>query len=178
MTATLETGWSQNPDPQPGETEPPRQNSRIPRFSDGNDDTGGGAIFYEDDATSPCTGAPNWIGCNPNTPGSKGGYEIHVRQLPSPSAPTWMWFQRDATCADVRDDSYATSVCFSVRRVVVHEAIHNALTRLHDTQGGSLVAGHGDAPGHADEEREPRLLEHRHLPSVRPRRRAARVRRP
>lgn len=137
VTNTLENGWSQNPDPQPGDPEPPRQNSRIPKFSDGNDNTGGGTIFYEDRATSPCTGSLDWIGCNPNTPGSKNGYEIHVRQLPSQSAPTWMWFHRDDTCADIRDDGYATSVCFSVRRVVVHEAIHNALTRSHDAQGGT-----------------------------------------
>src|SRR5918993_1245917 len=136
VTATLETGWSQNPDAQPGATEPPRQNSRLPRFSDGNDNTGGGTIFYVADGTSPCTGDPTWIGCNPNTPGSKGGYEIHVRLLPSQSAPSWMWYHRDDTCSDVRDDGYSTSVCFSVRRVVVHEAIHNALTRSHDSQGG------------------------------------------
>jgi hypothetical protein len=136
VTATLEVGWSRNPDPQPGETEPPRQNSRIPRFSDGNDATGGGTIFYVNDGTSPCTGDTTWIGCNPNTPGSRNGYEIHVRLLPSQSAPTWMWFHRDDTCADVRDDGYSTSVCFSVRRVVVHEALHNTLTRNHDSQGG------------------------------------------
>jgi hypothetical protein len=136
VAATLENGWSQNPDPQPGEPEPPRQNSRIPRFSDGNDDTGGGTIFYVDDATSPCTGSLNWIACNPNTPGSKGGYEIHVRQLPSQSASNWMWFQRDDTCADVRNDGYSPGLCYSVRRVVVHEAVHNALTRLHDDRNG------------------------------------------
>jgi hypothetical protein len=138
VTATLENGWSQNPDPQPGEKEPPRQNSRIPRFNDGNDDTGGGAIFYEDEGTSPCTGALNWIACNPNTPGSKGGYEIHVRQLPAQSAPNWMWFQRDDTCADVRSDGYSPGLCYSIRRVVVHEAIHNALTRLHDDKNGGM----------------------------------------
>ena len=136
VTATLETGWSQNPDPQPGEPEPPRQNSRIPRFDDGNDGKGGGTIFYVDDSTSPCTGDPDWIGCNPNTPGSKGGYELHFRDLPSQSAPSWLWFHRDDTCADVRNDGWASSVCFSVRRVAVHEALHNALTRSHDAQGG------------------------------------------
>ena len=65
-----------------------------------------------------------------------------------------MWFQRDATCNDVRNDAYDTSVCFSIRRVATHEMEHNTLTRHHDDQG-EPTRGHRHEPGHADEERQP-----------------------
>jgi hypothetical protein len=107
-------------------------NSRIPRLSSG----GGGTVYYQDRPTSPCTGDPGWIGCNPSTPGDRTGWAVYVRELPSDSQPTWMWFHRDATCNDVRDDRYDTSVCFSIKRVVTHEMEHNTLTRSHDAQGG------------------------------------------
>jgi hypothetical protein len=129
VTSTLQSGW----DSRPSDQTLPQNNARIPRFVAGD----GGTIYYVNDNTSPCTGSTIWIACNPNTPGSKTGYEIHIRVLPSSGAPTWMWYHRDDTCSDVRDDGYATSVCFSVRRAVTHEMEHNTLTRSHDEQGGA-----------------------------------------
>jgi hypothetical protein len=105
--------------------------SRIPRLAAG----GGGTVYYEDQAGSPCTGDTSWIGCNPNTPNDRTGYAVYLRQLPSASAPTWLWFQRDGTCADVRDDGWPSTVCFSIARVATHEMEHNTLTRSHDPQG-------------------------------------------
>jgi hypothetical protein len=116
---------------QNGWDDPAGNNSRIPRLASG----GGGTVYYQDRNASPCTGDTAWIGCNPNTPGDRTGFAVYVRELPSDSRPTWMWYQRDATCADVRDDGYATSVCFSIKRVVTHEMEHNTLTRSHDDQG-------------------------------------------
>lgn len=64
-----------------------------------------------------------------------------MRSLPSISAPTWLWYQRDNTCSDVYDgdpkpdDGFRTSVCFSVQRVVAHEATHLTLLRPHYEDG-------------------------------------------
>ena len=123
VTNAWQNGWD----------DPDGNNSRIPKLSSG----GGGTVYYQDRSGSPCTGDTNWIGCNPSTPGDRTGWAVYVRALPSDSAPSWMWFHRDATCADVRDDKYDTSVCFSIKRVVTHEMEHNTLTRSHDPQGGS-----------------------------------------
>jgi hypothetical protein len=107
-------------------------NSGVPRYGNGGDNSGGGSIIYTTSGTSPCTGDPSWIGCNPA--GGKVDFSIYIRSFPSSSAPTWLWWDRDSTCNDVRPgDGYATSVCFSVRRVLAHESTHNTLTRLHNT---------------------------------------------
>ena len=113
-----ENGWSDTAD----------NNTRIPRLAGG----AGGTVYYQDRNGSPCTGDPGWIGCNPNTPGDRTGYAVYLRELPSDGQPAWMWFQRDATCNDVRADTYDTSVCFSIKRVATHEMEHNTLTRSHD----------------------------------------------
>lgn len=105
--------------------------SRIPRLASG----GGGTVYYEDQGGSPCTGDTTWIGCNPNTPNDRTGYAVYLRQLPSDTAPSWLWFQRDGTCADVRDDGWSSTTCFSITRVATHEMEHNTLTRSHDGQG-------------------------------------------
>jgi hypothetical protein len=133
-------GWAQTAVSnawQNGWDDPAGNNSRAPRLSSG----GGGTVYYQDRSASPCTGDTSWIGCNPNTPGDRTGYAVYLRELPSDSAPSWLWFQRDATCNDVRDDGYGTSVCFSIKRVATHEMEHNTLTRSHDGQGG---VGSGD----------------------------------
>jgi hypothetical protein len=90
---------------------------------------------YTSAATSPCTGSTIWLGCNPA--GGTRSFQIYVRSVPSASAPTWLWFQRDGTCTDVydgnpnADDHFPTSVCFSVLRVIGHEATHATLLRPH-----------------------------------------------
>jgi hypothetical protein len=125
----LETAWS----------DPAANNSNVPRFDDGNDASGGGTIVYTSQASSPCTGSTIWIGCNPA--GGTRSFAIYVRAFPSPSAPTWLWYQRDNTCSDLYDgspnpnDGYPTSVCFSVLRVVAHESTHVTLLRPHYDAG-------------------------------------------
>lgn len=121
VTTAWQAGWD----------DPAGNNSRIPRLAVG----GGGTVYYEDRNGSPCTGDTSWIGCNPNTPGDTTGFAVYLRQLPSSSQPTWLWHERDGTCADVRDDGWSTSVCFSIKRVATHEMEHNTLTRSHDGQG-------------------------------------------
>jgi hypothetical protein len=107
-------------------------NSDVPQYGNGGDNNGGGTIFYTSQGTSPCTGGPDWLGCNPAA--GRTDFSIYVRAVPSASKPTWLWWDRDATCADVYpNDGFRTSVCFSVRRVVAHESTHNTLTRLHNT---------------------------------------------
>jgi len=114
-------------------------NSNVPRFDDGNDSSGGGTIVYTSQASSPCTGSTIWIGCNPA--GGTRSFAIYVRSFPSPSAPTWLWYHRDNTCADLYDgspnpnDGYPTSVCFSILRVVAHESTHVTLLRAHYDAG-------------------------------------------
>jgi hypothetical protein len=114
-------------------------NSNVPRFSNGSDNAGGGSIVYTSQGTSPCTGSTVWIACNPA--GGTRLFTIYVRSIPSASAPTWLWFQRDATCVDVRDgdplpdDHFDTSACFSVLRAVAHEATHLTVTRQHYDDG-------------------------------------------
>jgi hypothetical protein len=114
-------------------------NSNVPRFSNGNDNVGGGAIVYTSAAASPCTGSTIWLACNPAS--GVRAFFIYVRSIPSTSAPTWLWFQRDATCTDVRDgnpladDGFDTSVCFSIQRATAHEGTHLPLTRLHNDAG-------------------------------------------
>jgi hypothetical protein len=121
VTNAWQNGWD----------DPAGNNARIPRLSAG----GGGTVYYQDRNGSPCTGDPNWIGCNPDTPGDRTGFAVYLRQLPSDGQPTWLWQQRDGTCRDVRDDGYSTGVCFSIVRVATHEMEHNTLTRSHDDQG-------------------------------------------
>jgi len=116
---------------QDGWADPAGDNSRIPRLATG----GGGTVYYVDRSGSPCTGDTSWIGCNPNTPNDRTGWSIYIRQLPADTAPAWLWFQRDGTCSDVRDDGYASTACFSIARVATHEMEHNTLTRSHDDQG-------------------------------------------
>jgi hypothetical protein len=109
-------------------------NSNVPRFDNGGDNSGGGAIVYTPAASSPCTGSTTWLGCNPA--GGIRGFTIYVRQVPSASAPTWLWYHRDSTCQDVYPgDGFATSVCFSVLRVTAHEATHLTLLRPHYDTG-------------------------------------------
>jgi hypothetical protein len=123
IDAELDTNWR----------DPATNNSNVPRFSNGSDNAGGGAIVYTSQGTSPCTGSTVWIACNPA--GGTRTFSIYVRSIPSVSAPTWLWFQRDATCADVRNDPYDTSACFSVLRAVAHELTHLTLTRQHYDAG-------------------------------------------
>jgi hypothetical protein len=122
VTNAWQNGWD----------DPAGNTSRIPRLDAG----GGGTVYYQDRNGSPCTGDTGWIGCNPDTPGDRTGFAIYLRLLPSDSQPTWLWQQRDGTCRDVRDDGYATGVCFSITRVATHEMEHNTLTRSHEDQGG------------------------------------------
>jgi hypothetical protein len=109
-------------------------NARVPGYhlTSGS----GGQVEFRSDSTSPCTGDPTWIACNPPTKDDRTAWKIRVRKLPSSSAPTWMWQEKDDTCADDPDDNYNTTVCFSMHRVIVHESEHNTLTRNHDSQGG------------------------------------------
>jgi hypothetical protein len=129
IESELDTSWR----------DPVANNSDVPRFDNGADNAGGGSIIYTSSATSPCTGSPVWIACNPA--GGIRGFSIYVRSLPSVSATTWLWFQRDNTCTDVydgdpkADDGFRTSVCFSVQRVVAHEATHLTLLRTHYDEG-------------------------------------------
>jgi len=129
IEAELDTNW-QNPT---------SNNSDVPRFDNGGDNSGGGTIIYTSQGTSPCTGSPTWIACNPA--GGTRSFSLYVRSLPSASAPTWLWYHRDNTCADLydgdpfADDKFATSVCFSVMRVVAHESTHVTLLRPHYDAG-------------------------------------------
>ena len=122
VEADLETSWDALS----------ANNSNVPQYSNGGNNTGGGTIVYTSQAGSPCTGSPEWIGCNPAS--GRVDFAIYVRSLPSVSKPTWLWWDRDTTCTDVYpDDGFRTSVCFSLRRVVAHESTHNTLTRSHNT---------------------------------------------
>jgi hypothetical protein len=138
VEAELETHWRD------GAT----NNSNVPRFDNGGDNSGGGSIVYPAAAASPCTGSTTWLGCNPA--GGVRGFTIYVRQVPSASVPTWLWFQRDGTCQDVYpSDGFATSVCFSVLRVTAHEATHLTLLRPHYDSGGdgeTLMQGRTPTP--------------------------------
>ncbi len=119
--------------------DPVANNSNVPRYDNGGDNSGGGTVTYTAAAASPCTGSTVWIACNPA--GGLRAFGIYVRSLPSPSAPTWLWYHRDGTCSDLydgspnADDGYPTSVCFSVLRVVAHESTHNTLVRPHYDAG-------------------------------------------
>ena len=114
-------------------------NSGVPRFDNGGDNSGGGTLVYTSQASSPCTGSTIWLGCNPV--GGTRGFAIYVRAIPSVSAPTWLFFQRDGTCTDLYDgnpnpdDGFPTSVCFSLMRVTAHEATHLTLLRPHYDAG-------------------------------------------
>jgi hypothetical protein len=129
VESELETFWD----------DPVANNSNVPRYDNGGDNAGGGTITYTSAAASPCTGSTVWIACNPA--GGSRAFDIYVRALPSPSAPTWLWYHRDSTCADLydgspyADDGYPTSTCFSVLRVVAHESTHNTLVRAHYDRG-------------------------------------------
>ena len=129
IESELDTSWQ----------DPVGNNSDVPRFDNGGDNAGGGSIVYTAQATSPCTGAPLWIGCNPA--GGIRGFTIYIRSLPSISAPTWLWFHRDNTCTDVYDgnpkpdDGFPTNVCFSILRVAAHESTHLTLLRPHYDDG-------------------------------------------
>lgn len=129
IESELDTSWQ----------DPVANNSDVPRFDNGGDNAGGGTIVYTAQGTSPCTGATLWIGCNPI--GGVRGFSIYVRSLPSISAPTWLWYQRDNTCTDLYDgspqpnDGFPTSVCFSVQRVAAHESTHVTLLRTHYDDG-------------------------------------------
>jgi hypothetical protein len=125
----LETSWD----------DPATNNSNVPRFDNGGDNAGGGTVTYTSAAASPCTGSTVWIACNPA--GGVRAFELYVRAMPSISAPTWLWYHRDNTCQDVYDgspnpdDGFPTSACFSVLRVVAHEATHLTLLRPHYDRG-------------------------------------------
>jgi hypothetical protein len=129
VDAELDTSWQ----------DPVANNTNVPRFDNGGDNSGGGTIVYTSQAASPCTGSTVWLACNPA--GGTRSFSIYVRSIPSASAPTWLWFQRDGTCSDLHDgdpfpdDHFATSVCFSVLRVLAHEATHLTLTRQHYDTG-------------------------------------------
>ena len=115
--------------------DPVANNSNVPRYDNGGDNTGGGTVTYTAGATSPCTGSTVWLACNPA--GGLTAFNIYVRSVPSASAPTWMWYHRDNTCSDLYDgnpnpdDGFPTSACFSILRVVAHESTHNTLVRPH-----------------------------------------------
>ena len=115
-------------------------NSNVPRFDNGGDNSGGGTLAYTSQASSPCTGSTTWLGCNPA--GGTRSFTIYVRAIPSVSVPTWLFYQRDATCSDLydgdpyADDGFPTSVCFSVMRVTAHESTHLTLLRPHYDDGG------------------------------------------
>jgi len=119
--------------------DPVANNSNVPHYDNGGDNTGGGTITYTSASASPCTGSTVWIACNPA--GGLRSFELYVRSLPSTSAPTWMWYHRDNTCSDLYDgspyanDGFPTSACFSVLRVVAHESTHLTLVRAHYDAG-------------------------------------------
>src|SRR6185295_15343737 len=75
--------------------DPVANNSNVPRYDNGGDNTGGGTVTYTSAAASPCTGSTIWIACNPA--GGRRDFDLYVRALPSSSAPTWLWYHRDAT---------------------------------------------------------------------------------
>ncbi len=119
--------------------DPVANNSNVPHYDNGGDNTGGGTVTYTSASASPCTGSTVWIACNPA--GGLRAFELYVRSLPSTSAPTWMWYHRDNTCTDLYDgspyanDGFPTSACFSVLRVVAHESTHLTLVRAHYDAG-------------------------------------------
>jgi len=125
LTSTLESWWQ----------DPVANNSNVPRYDGGGDDAGGGTVIFTAAGTSPCTGDPQWLGCNPA--GGVNGFLIYIRSVPSITAPSWLYYQRDDTCQDVRDgdplpdDGFPTRSCFSVMRVAAHESTHNTLLRPH-----------------------------------------------
>jgi hypothetical protein len=129
IDAELDTSWQ----------DPVANNTNVPRFDNGGDNSGGGTIVLTGQAASPCTGSTVWLACNPA--GGTRSFSIYVRSIPSTSAPNWLWYQRDGTCSDLydgdpyADDHFPTSVCFSVLRVVAHEATHLTLTRQHYDTG-------------------------------------------
>jgi hypothetical protein len=129
VEAELETYWD----------DPVANNSNVPRYDNGGDNSGGGTITYTSASASPCTGSTVWIACNPA--GGLRAFDLYVRAMPSISATTWMWYQRDNTCQDLYDgspnpnDGFPTTSCFSVLRVVAHESTHNTLVRAHYDAG-------------------------------------------
>ena len=149
VETTLETSWDALS----------ANNSGVPQYGNGGNNAGGGTIYYTAAATSPCTGGPDWLGCNPAS--GRVDFAIYVRSIPSTSKPTWLWWDRDSTCSDVHaDDGYRTSVCFSVRRVVAHESTHNTLTRSHNTlaDGESIMQSITPTPNGSPNWNRPNFL--------------------
>ena len=134
-------------------------NSNVPGYGNGGDNTGGGTIFLTSVAASPCTGNTAWIGCNPA--GGLVSFSIYVRNFPSASAPIWLWWDRDSTCNDIYPaDGFSTSTCFSVRRVVAHESTHNTLTRDHNSMAfnESIMQSATPTPGQTTYWNRPNFL--------------------
>jgi hypothetical protein len=120
-------------------------NSNVPKYGNGGDNSGGGTIIYTSVGTSPCTGSPDWIGCNPAS--GLTAFQIYVRSFPSATAPTWLWWDRGQTCSDqYPSDGFRTSVCFSIKRVIAHESTHNTLTRSHNSLDDNESIMQGETP--------------------------------
>ncbi len=84
--------------------DPVANNSNVPHYDNGGDNTGGGTVTY---TVGGGVALHRLDGLDRLQPGRRPArsFDIYVRSLPSPSAPTWMWYHRDNTCSDLYDGS-------------------------------------------------------------------------
>jgi hypothetical protein len=110
--------------------DPDTNNSLSPRLD--HSTSGSATAYYYNSLTSPCTGSPEWLGCAPGSPyGGTGNFRVYVRNLASAPHPNdWGWYENDSSCS-------GDSVCFYMKRVVLHELGHAVLGLSHDGQGES-----------------------------------------
>jgi len=112
-------------------------NSLSPRLDYSS--SGSARAFYHNSTTSPCTGSMEWLGCAPTQYQGNSTFRVYVRNLES--APhdddDWGWYENGNSCS-------GDSVCFYMKRTILHELGHAVLKLGHDGQGESYTVM-GDA---------------------------------
>ncbi len=104
-------------------------NSLSPRLDYSS--SGSAIAYYYNSTTSPCTGSTEWLGCAPGAYSGTSNFRVYVRNLESAPHPNdWGWYENGLSCA-------GDSVCFYMKRTIVHELGHAILSLGHDGQGES-----------------------------------------
>jgi len=118
--------------------DPATNNSRSPHFVFAAG--GAGDVFYSGMGTSPCgTGNPDWLQCANG--GGTTTWNIYVRNfVAAPHAGNWTWWDITSSCP-------SGSLCWYVRRAVIHESLHVTLgVGGHDEQGETNTVMGATAP--------------------------------